>query len=46
MSLRQIAAALGCGYGTIRERLQSGERKNPSKSGEENVLFTEVPAGL
>jgi DNA invertase Pin-like site-specific DNA recombinase len=26
-SLRQIAAALGCGYGTVRDRLQSNERK-------------------
>jgi len=46
MSLRQIAVALGCGYGTIRERLQSGERKTPSKSGEDNAPFTGVPAGL
>jgi DNA invertase Pin-like site-specific DNA recombinase len=29
-SLRQIAAALQVGYGTIRERLQSSERKTPS----------------
>ncbi len=27
MSLRQIAASLGCGYGTVRERLQASERK-------------------
>jgi DNA invertase Pin-like site-specific DNA recombinase len=46
MGLRQIAAALGCGYGTIRERLQSGERKTPGKSGEDNAPFTGVPAGL
>jgi DNA invertase Pin-like site-specific DNA recombinase len=31
-SLRQIAAALGCGYGTIRERLQSNERKTPHEN--------------
>ena len=46
MSLRQIAAALGCGYGTIRERLQSGERKTPGKSDQDNAPFTGVRAGL
>jgi DNA invertase Pin-like site-specific DNA recombinase len=46
LSLRQVAAQLGCGYGTIRERLQSGERKTPCKSAEEIAPFTGVPAGL
>jgi DNA invertase Pin-like site-specific DNA recombinase len=32
MSLRQIAAALNVGYGTVRERLQSSERKTPDKN--------------
>ena len=45
-SLRQIATELGCGYGTIRERLQSGERKTPCKSAEAVAPFTGVPAGL
>jgi DNA invertase Pin-like site-specific DNA recombinase len=40
MSLRQIAAALNCGYGTIRARLESGERKTPTKIGQENAPFT------
>ncbi len=40
MSLRQIAASLGCGYGTIRERLQISERKTPSKNAEEIGSFT------
>jgi len=30
MSLRQIAATLGVGYGTVRERFQSSERKTLS----------------
>jgi DNA invertase Pin-like site-specific DNA recombinase len=46
LSLRQVAAQLNVGYGTVRARLQSSERKTPRKSGEENVTFTEVPAGL
>jgi DNA invertase Pin-like site-specific DNA recombinase len=40
MSRRQIAAKLGCGYGTVRERLQSSERKTPSKNTEEIGTFT------
>jgi DNA invertase Pin-like site-specific DNA recombinase len=40
LSLRQIAAALGIGYGTVRERLQSTERKTPCKIGEEIAPFT------
>lgn len=46
VSLRQIAAALDCGYGTIRARLQTNERKTSGKSGEEDAPFTEVPAVL
>jgi DNA invertase Pin-like site-specific DNA recombinase len=42
LSLRQIAAQLGCGYGTIRARLQSGERKTPPKDVEEIGSFTEA----
>jgi len=41
-SLRQIAAALNCGYGTIRARLESGERKTPTKIGQENAPFTGI----
>jgi DNA-binding CsgD family transcriptional regulator len=32
-SLRQIAEQLGVGYGTVRERLKDGERKNPTQNG-------------
>jgi DNA invertase Pin-like site-specific DNA recombinase len=32
MSLRQIASELDCGYGTVRERLQSSERKTLHKN--------------
>ncbi len=46
MSLRQIAAAPGIGYGTVRERLQSSERKIPGESSEVNVPLAGVPAGL
>jgi len=46
MSLRQIAVEVGCGYGTVRARLQTGERKSPSKSGAEIAPFTGVPAVL
>ena len=45
MSLRQIAVEVGCGYGTVRARLQTGERKSLSKSGAEIAPFTGVPAG-
>ena len=31
-SLRQIAENLGVGYGTVRERLKTSERKTPSKT--------------
>ena len=34
-SLRQIAEALGVGYGTVRERLKNGERKTPHKTDRE-----------
>ena len=40
MSLRQIAATLKIGYGTVRTALESSERKTPSKSGEETAQFT------
>jgi predicted DNA binding protein len=46
MSLRRIAAALGIGYGTVRERLQSSERKTPPKIGEETGSFTVDSAAL
>ena len=46
MSLRQVAANLAVGYGTIRAALESSERKTPGKSGEDNTPFTRVPAGL
>jgi DNA-directed RNA polymerase specialized sigma24 family protein len=42
MSPRQIAASLGCGYGTIRERLQSGERKFLSRITAETTPFTGI----
>jgi DNA-binding NarL/FixJ family response regulator len=32
LSLRQIAAKLGVGYGTVRERLRGTERKTPPRS--------------
>jgi DNA invertase Pin-like site-specific DNA recombinase len=40
MSLRQIAATLKIGYGTVRARLQSSERKTPGKTDEEIAPFT------
>lgn len=46
MSLRQVATNLAVGHGTVRTALESSERKNPSKSGEDNTPFTGVPAGL
>jgi len=46
MSLRQIAVALGIGYGTVRARLESSERKTPGKSAEEIVPFTGKSAAL
>jgi DNA invertase Pin-like site-specific DNA recombinase len=46
MSLRQIAAELGCGYGTVRERLQSSERKTPCRIAEEICPITGIPAAL
>jgi DNA invertase Pin-like site-specific DNA recombinase len=42
MSLRQIAATLRIGYGTVRERLQSSERKTPGTIGQENAPFTGI----
>jgi len=46
MSLRQVAANLALGYGTVRAALEGSERKTPSKSGEDNAPSTGVPAGL
>jgi DNA invertase Pin-like site-specific DNA recombinase len=46
MNLRQVAASLAVGYGTVRSALESSERKTPSKSGGDNTPFTRVPAGL
>ncbi len=40
LSLREIAAKLNVGYGTVRARLQSSERKTPCKSDEEIAPFT------
>jgi DNA invertase Pin-like site-specific DNA recombinase len=45
-SLRQVAAHLNVGYGTVRARLQASERKTPSKSGEEIAPFTGKSAVL
>ena len=45
-SLRQIAAELNVGYGTVRERLQASERKTLSKIAEETGSLTEVSAVL
>lgn len=36
MSLRQIAATLKVGYGTVRERLQGGERKTLRDNAQDN----------
>lgn len=41
MSLRQIAAALNVGYGTVRARLQASERKTIPKIAVECCPFTE-----
>jgi DNA invertase Pin-like site-specific DNA recombinase len=46
MSLRRVAAELGCGYGTVRAALESSERKTLIKSGEDNAPSTGVGAGL
>jgi DNA invertase Pin-like site-specific DNA recombinase len=46
ISLRRVADRLAVGYGTVRAALESIERKNPSKSCEDNAPFTGVPAGL
>ena len=46
MSLRQVAANLAVGYGTVRAALEGSERKTPSKSGEDNAPSTGVRAGL
>jgi DNA invertase Pin-like site-specific DNA recombinase len=46
LSLRQVAAQLNVGYGTVRARLQSSERKSPSKSGEEMAPITGKSAVL
>jgi DNA invertase Pin-like site-specific DNA recombinase len=43
ISLRQIASELGCGYGTVRERLQSSERKTPGRIAEEICPITGIP---
>jgi DNA invertase Pin-like site-specific DNA recombinase len=40
LSLRQVAAQLKVGYGTVRARLQASERKTPNKTGEEIAPFT------
>jgi DNA invertase Pin-like site-specific DNA recombinase len=45
-SLRQIARELGCGYGTVRERLQTSERKTLRETTRENGSFTAKPAEL
>jgi DNA invertase Pin-like site-specific DNA recombinase len=41
-SLRQIAVALKVGYGTIRARLQTGERKTSSENTAQIAPFTEI----
>jgi DNA invertase Pin-like site-specific DNA recombinase len=41
-SLRQIAAALKVGYGTVRARLQTGERKTLSENAAQSGAFTEL----
>ena len=46
MSLRQVAANLAVGYGTVRAALEGSERKPPSKSSEDNAPSTGVPAVL
>jgi DNA invertase Pin-like site-specific DNA recombinase len=46
MSLRRVAAELGCGYGTVRAALESSERKTLIKSGEDNAPSTGVKDGL
>ena len=46
MSLRQVAANLALGYGTVRAALESSERKTPGKSDEDNAPSTGVRAGL
>ena len=46
ISLRQVAANLALGYGTVRAALEGSERKTPSKSGEDNAPSTGVPAVL
>jgi DNA invertase Pin-like site-specific DNA recombinase len=46
MSIRQIAATLKVGYGTVRERLQVGERKTLSNIHAEVDPFTENSAAL
>jgi DNA invertase Pin-like site-specific DNA recombinase len=44
LSLRQIAATLHVGYGTVRERLQTGERKTLLKNTEQIGAITEPSA--
>jgi len=44
MSLCQIAAALKVGYGTVRERLQTSERKTLSENAAQRGAFTELSA--
>ena len=46
MSLRQVAAKLAVGYGTIRAALESSERKTPSERGAEINLLTGKSAVL
>jgi DNA invertase Pin-like site-specific DNA recombinase len=43
-SLRQIAAVLNVGYGTVRDRLQASERKTPSNIHAEVGPFTGISA--
>jgi DNA invertase Pin-like site-specific DNA recombinase len=45
MSLCQIAAALKVGYGTVRERLQTGQRKTPSGESKESDPFAVLSVG-
>jgi transposase len=42
LSLRQVAATLKVGYGTVRSALQNSERKTPPKDVEEIGSFTEA----
>lgn len=44
MSLERIAATLGIGYGTIRERLDANRRKNPPEKPENTPASMEVSA--